>query len=122
MSETAILATVVAALWGLVLALVGVVWATLKERDAAQGAAIARLQEQNTQQEVAIGRLTENARSREETHAQHREDMQGQFARIDTGMADMNRKLDTLLRGSGRGGTSPYPPGRYGLGSEPERK
>ena len=115
MSETAILATVVTALWGLVVGLLGVVWSTLKERNSAQGVAIERLQEQNTVQETAIGRLTERAIAREEAHAQHREDTQAQFSRIDLNLSEMNRKLDTLLRGSGgRGGTgsqgSPYPP------------
>lgn len=107
MTETAILSVVCVALWGVVLALVAVVWSTLKERNAAAEDRIAKLEAQNTIQETAIGRLTERAITREETHAQHREDMQTQFARIDTAMGQMNSKLDALLRGSGS--RSPYP-------------
>jgi uncharacterized protein HemX len=109
MNETAVLGTVVAALWGLVLALVGVVWSTLKERSAGLESKVDRLDKQNTEQETAIGRMTEKILAREEAHQQHREDMQSQFARIDMAMGQINTKLDRLL-----GGGTPYPrPGQY---------
>lgn len=110
MSETAILIPVVAALFAISLALVGVVWATLKERLKAAEDKVGALDQQNTQQETSIGRLTERMIAREEAHSQHREDMAGRLDRIEG-------KLDKLLAPSPR---TPYPT-RYGQGNEPER-
>lgn len=107
MSETAILAAVVGALWGIVLALLGVVWATLKERLSAAEAKTLTLETQNTAQETMIGRLTERMTAREDAHAEHRDAMSNRLERIED-------KLDWLL--SGRSGT-PYP-GRYGASSD----
>ena len=120
MTETAILAAVVAALWGIVLALLGVVWSTLRERSTTLERAVDSLQAQNTTQETAIARLTERAIAREDAHAQHREDTNAQFTRLEATIAEMNRKLDRLLSG-GRGPGTPYP-SRYMVGSDPEKR
>jgi hypothetical protein len=83
---------------------------------ASQQKTIDSLQEQNTHQEVMLGRLTENAKGREEAHAQHREDMQNQFARIESQLAEMTRKLDRAL-----GNATPMP-GRYSHTREGDSK
>ena len=115
MSETAIFASVISALFGLTVALVAVVWALLQGRIGSLESKVAALEGQNTMQETAIGRLTERTLAREETHAQHREDTQAQFGRIDMRLGEMNAKLDKLLIGS-RAGT-PYPT-HYGAGDK----
>ena len=122
MNETAALATVAGTLWGLVLALVGVIWATLKERIRTGEGAIAALVAQNTGQETEIARLKERTIAREEAHLQHREDTATQFSRIEAamtnGFAEVGRKLDRL---SGQG--TPYPrPGQYRSTESGERK
>jgi FtsZ-binding cell division protein ZapB len=113
MSEFAILGTVAACLWGVTLALLGVVWGLHRASITSLDNEIEKLRSQNTVQEVAIGRLTENALSREQIHAQHREDVQSWVGRLETQINAMMGKLDRVLS-SGRYGT-PYPgPGRYG--------
>jgi hypothetical protein len=104
MSETAILAVVVGALWGVTLALVGVVWAMLKERIATLDNKVSSLEGQNTAQETAIGRLTERAIAREQAHSEHREHTSEQFARLESAINAMSGKLDRLL-----GTRTPYP-------------
>ncbi len=120
MNETTTLGLVFAAVGAVLLALLGVVWAMLQGRLAAVEVKMSSLETQNTGQETAIGRLTERMTAREEVHAQHREDMQTQFQRIDAHLSELNRKLDRLL-----GGGTPYPT-RYGQrggsGSEPEKR
>jgi hypothetical protein len=117
MNETAVLAFVFTALWGLVVGLAGVIWATLKERIRASEVTIDALEKQNREQEVAIGRLTERAIAREEAHSQHREDTQSQFSRIDATLNAINGKLDDMLKR----GRTPYPTG-YQLGPDTGRK
>lgn len=111
MNEIAILGTVVTALWGLTLGLIAVVWGMLREQNRQQGVALEKLQAQNTEQETSLGRLFERMKAREEAHAQHREDVSSRLDRIE-GL------LHQLLRGGGRGPSSPYP-GSY---SSTERK
>ena len=105
MSETTILAVVVGALWGVTLALVGVVWAMLKERIASGDLKVAALERQNTEQETSLGRLTERMKAREDTHAEHRDHMTGQFERLDASIRGLSDKIDRLM-----GGRTPYPP------------
>ena len=107
MSETAVLGTVAAALWGIVLALVAVVWSTLKERIATMERVCESLDKQNTAQEVQLGRLIEMAKAREDAHAQHREDMSALIGRLDESIKELGRKIDRI---AGQG--TPYP-GRY---------
>ena len=106
-SETAILAAVTSALFGICLSLVAVVWSTLKERNKALEARADRLEAQNTAQEVTLGRLTEIAKAREEAHENHREDMANAVSRLEASIAELGRKLDRM---AGQG--TPYP-GRY---------
>jgi uncharacterized coiled-coil protein SlyX len=109
MNETAVLGTVVAGLWGLVLALVGVVWSTLKERNKSTEERCEKLESQNTLQETSIGRLTERLLAREEAHQSHREDMSSAIARLEASIAVLSTKLDRVL-----GAGTPYPrPGQY---------
>jgi hypothetical protein len=111
-SETSVLSILVAVTF----ALVGVVWGLLRASITAQEKAIAHLTEQNTAQEVALGRLSENARSREDIHAQHREDVSAWVGRLETQIGAINGKLDRILS-QGRYGT-PMPSGRYGSSGE----
>ena len=106
MSDTALLGS----LLGVIVALVGVIWGTLKTRIDGQDRGIRRLEEQNTSQETAIGRLIERMTAREQAHAQHREDMHARLDRIES-------KLDRALNGNRS--TTPSP-GRYS--SEPEKR
>jgi hypothetical protein len=104
-SELAILIPVVSALFAISLALVAVVWGTLKERIAGNEKTIASLVDQNKEQEVAIGRLTERMVAREQAHSEHRDNMTGQFERLDASIRGLSDKIDRLM--SGR---TPYPP------------
>lgn len=106
MNETAILGTVFGALWGLVLTLAGVIWATLREQNRGQAARLDKLEAQNTEQETQIGRLDARMVARETAHSEHREDIGDRLTRLET-------KIDQLLRG-GRS-LSPYP-GAYKTG------
>jgi uncharacterized coiled-coil protein SlyX len=118
MNETAVLGTIVAGLWGLVLALLGVVWSTLKERVTATDERCAKLEAQNVTQETAIGRLTERLIAREEAHQSHREDMSSAIARLEASLSSLSAKLDRVL-----GAGTPYPrPGQYRSTDSGERK
>lgn len=90
MNETSILALVGGVLWGVVVALAGIIWALLQGRIATLEAKVGSLDEQNTQQETEIGRLTERAVAMADRHEQHREDIRSQLARLET-------KIDRLL-------------------------
>lgn len=108
MSESAILGLMV----GLLVALVGVVWAMLQGRLSTTEKQVDSLQAQNTTQEAAIAGLVQRMIAREEAHSQHREDTSGRLARIE----------DKLDRALGVRSFSPQP-GRYGGGGDkpPER-
>ena len=104
MSETAVLIPVVSALFAIALALVAVVWGTLKERIASLDTKVTGLESQNTSQETAIGRITERAIAREQAHSEHREHTSEQFARLEAAIGMVNTKLDQIIRGR-----TPYP-------------
>ena len=109
MNETAILITVVGVLWAVAVSLIAVVWGMLREQNRQQGITIDALVAQNTAQETAIGRLMERMKAREDAHAEHREDISNRLNRLEM-------KIDQLLRGPGRGGSSGSPyPGAYGI-------
>jgi uncharacterized protein HemX len=114
MSETTILAVVVGALWGVTLALVGVVWAMLRERITTSESKVATLETQNASQEERIGRLTERMLAREQAHSEHRENMSEQFARLDSSIRELGAKIDRLA-----GSRTPYPT-QYGGGKTGE--
>jgi membrane protein required for beta-lactamase induction len=105
MSETTILAVVVGALWGVLVALVGIVWAMLRERIGAVEGKCAALESQNTAQEASLARLQERMLARENAHAEHRENMSEQLARLEHAIQQMSAKIDRL---AGHG--TPYPP------------
>lgn len=112
MTETATLIAVVGALWAVAVALIAVVWGMLREQNRQQGITIDSLVRQNTEQETAIGRLMERMKAREDAHAEHREDISNRLNRLEM-------KIDQLLRGPSRGGSSGSPyPGAYGITSE----
>ena len=110
MTSEALLFVAVGALWGVSLALVGVVWAMLRERIAALESRTADLMAQNTGQETAIGRLQEGMLAREKAHGEHREHIADAIARVEVSVKELSLKIDRLT-----GSRTPYP-GRYGGG------
>ena len=97
---------VLGAIVAVCLALLGVVWGLLRGQNAEQGGRIAKLEAQNVDQQKDITRLQAQMVAREEAHHQHREDVAGRLATIDS-------KLDRLLFGK-RSDTPNPEPGRYG--------
>ena len=100
MSEIAIMGSIVGVLWGVLLALLGVVWTMSRERLAFTETRVAGLEKQNTEQETALGRLIERMKAREDAHESHRENVDHPLSRIED-------KLDKLL--SVRSSGAPYP-------------
>lgn len=91
--------------------------AVIQTQNARQERDVVSLQAQNTQQESALAGLVQRMIAREDAHAQHREDMAGNFQRLETQIAGLGTKIDTLIRG----GRTPMPQ-RYELPPGGERK
>ena len=116
MSETAVLLLILGPLWGITLALVGVVWSMLTGRIAAMEKIAEALVAQNTMQEASLAGLTQRMIGRENAHEEHRSDVRDAIASLAVKLDALQRSINELGRGR-----TPYP-GRYGTGSEPERK
>jgi len=106
MSDIAILSAVVGVLWGLVLALAGVIWATLRTSQAAVESKVLALETQNTRQEAELAKIGAQVAAHEQLASMQHDHVSDQFARIDETLRAISEKLDRAL---GLRSNSPYP-------------
>jgi hypothetical protein len=93
MSDTSILGLVGGVLWGVVVALAGIIWALLQGRITTLESKVGALDAQNTLQETQLGRLVERTVAMADKHEQHRTDIRTHLDRLEV-------KIDRLLSGA----------------------
>jgi len=99
MNEIAILSAVVGVLWGLILALAGVIWATLRTAQASTDAKVLALETRASVHSEALGRLDERVNAHEKLDEQQHDNVNAQFERIENTLSEIANKLDRVLGG-----------------------